>query len=776
MNKKIRILHLEVSLRDSELVQSIIENGGIDHDYFLARNERDFRNILETKNIDIILSDDRLAGYNGYEALKTVRKKHPRLPFILVSGTTGVYVAVNPKLNGFTDYVFKNKIERLVPAIKRSLREYELENKQKHAEEALKVSEIRYRRLFESAKDGILILDAETGMITDVNPFLINLLGYSREQFVEKKIWEIGLFKDIAANFEKFLELKHREYVRYKDLPLETADGRKINVEFVSNVYLENHLKVIQCNIRDITERKRTEENLLFKTTLLEAQSETSIDGILAVDNQNNVILINKRFSELWKIPSHILDTKDDNKLLEHVSAQLKYPEEFRLKVTYLYEHQDEKSRDEVELTDGTYFDRYSAPMISAGGNYLGRIWFFRDITERKLAEKELIKAKEKAEESDRLKSAFLANMSHEIRTPMNGILGFAQLLETPMLTGDKQKMYIHYINQSGKRMLNIINDLISISKIEAGLTDISVSELNVNKQIEDIYTFFKPEAEQKGLKLLFKNSLPTKETTIYTDREKVYSILTNLVKNAIKFTRQGFIEFGYEKKGKYLEYFVKDTGVGIQIPHKVFIFERFRQSSESLNRGYEGAGLGLSIAKSYVEMLGGEIWVKSEVGIGSVFYFTIPCNPVPETKPVIANVVPVRTDGIQDRKLKILIAEDDENSDLFITIALEKINHELFHATTGIEAIEACRNNPDIDLVLMDIRMPEMNGYDATRKIRQFNKDVVIIAQTAHALLGDKEMALEAGCDDYISKPIQVDKLIALVFKHLEHMNPVEK
>ncbi|MFA5298330.1 MAG: ATP-binding protein [Lutibacter sp.] len=241
----------------------------------------------------------------------------------------------------------------------------------------------------------------------------------------------------------------------------------------------------------------------------------------------------------------------------------------------------------------------------------------------------ELKKAKEQAEESDRLKSAFLANMSHEIRTPMSGILGFADLLKSPELTRDKRYKYIEIIEKSGRRMLNIINDIVSISKIESGQSEISISETNINEQLEYIYSFFKPETDKKGIQLILNNTLSAKEAVFNTDKEKICAILTNLVKNAIKFTSQGIIEIGCNLKGNSepaeLEFYVKDTGEGISEEQKELIFERFRQGSDSLTRNYEGAGLGLAISKAYVEMLGGKIWVESENGMGAVFYFTIP-------------------------------------------------------------------------------------------------------------------------------------------------------
>ena len=382
----------------------------------------------------------------------------------------------------------------------------------------------------------------------------------------------------------------------------------------------------------------------------------------------------------------------------------------------------------------------------------------------------ELIIAKEHAEESDRLKSAFLANISHEIRTPMNGLLGFSQLLKEPGLTDKEQKEYLRCIDISGARMINIITDIVNISKIETAQMDVSMSETNINEQIEKIYSFFKSEVEGKGIQLLVKTALLSKESIIKTDKAKIYSILSNLVSNAIKYTSAGIIEFGYTRKGKYLEFFVKDSGIGIPKEKQELVFDPFRQVSESHSRKYEGAGLGLSISKAYVELLGGKIWVKSEFGKGSIFYFTIPFNVETDEKILIKEVPSEIGADKHIMNLKILIAEDDDISKEFISMAVKKYCKELFRATSGVEAVEICRNNSDIDLVLMDIRMPEMNGYEATRRIREFNKDVVIIAQTAYTIIGDREKAITAGCNDYISKPINKDEFLVLIQKHFNN------
>jgi signal transduction histidine kinase/CheY-like chemotaxis protein len=389
--------------------------------------------------------------------------------------------------------------------------------------------------------------------------------------------------------------------------------------------------------------------------------------------------------------------------------------------------------------------------------------------SELKKEKKQLKQAKEKAEESDRLKSAFLANMSHEIRTPMNGILGFSEILKAPNLSGEKQQEYISIIEKSGERLLNIINDIVSISKIESGEMLVNLKQTNVNDQMDFIYNFFKPQTEEKGIKFSYSKALSYDSAFITTDKEKVYAILTNLVRNAIKYTEKGSIEIGYFEKNNFLTFYVKDTGIGIPENRQDFVFDRFVQADISDVMARQGAGLGLSISKAYVEMLGGRIWVDTEVGKGSIFYFTLPYNTTIKSKENTTNKIGAVHKQNITKNYKLLIAEDDAISELFISILIEDYAREKISVKNGLEAVNACIQNLDIDLVLMDIQMPEMNGYEATRKIREFNKDIIIIALTAYALSGDKEKALKAGCNDYITKPIKAEDLNQIISKYLK-------
>ena len=391
------------------------------------------------------------------------------------------------------------------------------------------------------------------------------------------------------------------------------------------------------------------------------------------------------------------------------------------------------------------------------------------EITEQKKLLNDLIKAREKAEENDRLKSAFLANISHEIRTPMNGILGFSQLLKEPHLTGEEQTEYIDLIYRSGERMLNLINDLIDISRIESGETMVQITETPVNVLLRDLDAFFKPQADSKKLRLQIVTALPDNESIIVTDAAKLNQILTNLVQNALKFTLKGGIDVGYTRQSDMLEFYVSDSGIGIPQDMQLMIFDRFRQVNNTLTRTQQGSGLGLSISKAYVAMLGGTIKVESVEGKGSKFSFTLPYKPAHELD-IAQQPLPVAENLAEAvRDITVLIVEDDAMSTLLLTRNLKSADIIILTAINGEKAVEQVRQHPEIDLVLMDIKMPVMNGFDATRLIKEQRPGLPIIVQSAFTSKEDKIKATEAGADSFITKPINKTELLQLVAKLLK-------
>ncbi len=414
-----------------------------------------------------------------------------------------------------------------------------LKNEDVQLNENLKESEIRYRRLFETAKDGILILDFKTGSILDANPFIVKTIDLPLEEILGKKLWEIGLFSNKEESELAFNELKTNGYIRFEDMPIQRRNGKITEVEFISNVYLENKIKVIQCNIRDITERVKTEAALKI--------------------SEQNLMKQNTEYADLNK----------------------------------------EYSRLNEELTES-----------------INRIQHINN---------DLIISKEKAEESDKLKSAFLANMSHEIRTPMNAISGFSELLLQTGLSKYDMSSYVHIIDASSRQLLSIMSDIIDISKIEAGQFSVESKSVDINILMDEIFDTYKKIIDLKKLRLLFLPEKPNNLIQVKTDGNRIKQVICNLLNNAIKFTKEGEIQFGYKLKDNFIEFFVIDSGIGIKPENQSLIFKRFSQIAPTKDQLNGGNGLGLAISKALVEKLGGIIEVNSEPGKGSTFAFTIP-------------------------------------------------------------------------------------------------------------------------------------------------------
>jgi PAS domain S-box-containing protein len=661
-------------------------------------------------------------------------------------------------------------------------------------EAELYASESLYKRLFETAQDGILILDATTGQVVDANLFMRTLLGYSPEEFVGRKLWEIGPFRSIEASKTAFAELQHEDNIRYESLSLERKDGTRIETEFIGSAYTADNRKLIQCNIRDITERRRLEKlaeeriselalsnaELLSKTAFFEAQVNSALDGILIVDHEGQKILQNQRMIDLWEIPPEIAGNSDDRLQLEWVTKQIKESDQFADRVAYLSANPDEIGHEEVELKNGKILDRYSAPVLDGSGHSYGRIWTFRDVTEKREHARELASLlvretglKREAQAGNRAKSEFLAAMSHEIRTPMNAILGFAELLgQTPGLPADCRDS-VRTISSSGEVLLRILNDILDHSRIEANSLKIQKSSFSPRDVLHEVHRLLAQTTSAKFLdfEMSVANDVPE---MLWNDPVRFRQLLVNLANNAIKFTEQGSVILGLRVTGKNpagdptnMELFVRDTGLGIPQKSLGDIFEPFTQLDSSNSRRYGGTGLGLSISMNLVKLMGGTLTVQSEEGVGSEFRVTLPVLAPDDPIPLVVDLEEDALDETFSGKfpLRLLLAEDDPVNCKLMILLLSKLGYEVTVSSNGTEAVEAYqRERPDC--IFMDLQMPRKDGFEATLEIREIEritlprKQAFISALTANIVSEDQQRCFNVGMDAYLNKPIKLATL----------------
>lgn len=638
----------------------------------------------------------------------------------------------------------------------------------KMMEIALGESEMKHRLLLEESTDPIFSFTRE-GVYSYVNRAFANGVGKKVEEIINKKIWDVFPEEEAKKRYaalEYVFNTGNSKVIEVR-VPAKEKDKYYITTITPAKDDKGNVITVI-CSSKDITDRKEMEERQMESEAYYRTLVDISPDGILLTDPEGKVTYGSVMAYEIFGVPpgvdvtgSHIFNwiEPDFHKVvldrMEDIRSGNIVPEtrEYKLR----------------KFDRSTFWgEMSSSPLQDAGGTINAIMIICRDVSERKNFEEELIRSKETAEQSDRLKTAFLHNISHELRTPMNAIVGFSTLLTDSEQNESDKGAFAEIILNSSNHLLAVVNDIIEISNIEAGITMIKSSSFNLTSLIDKLIQQFDPLCSQKGIDFSVTSSVTGNQADIETDRTKLIQVLTNLIGNAVKFTPGGNIELTCDIKDNMLLFRLSDTGIGIPEEHQTRVFDRFYQVESTIARNYHGTGLGLAISKAFVELLGGEIWFGSEEGKGSVFSFTIPYKPTTalsaEPEVETANI----HKAASEVKRRVLIAEDEENNYLLLVKLLTSLNIEIVHACNGQEAVEICRSDLNIKLVLMDIKMSVMDGYTATREIRKIYPDLPVIALTAYAFGSDRDRAIQSGCNDYISKPFKKELLLETISRYI--------
>ncbi|MFK5855054.1 MAG: ATP-binding protein [Bacteroidota bacterium] len=424
---------------------------------------------------------------------------------------------------------------------------------------------------------------------------------------------------------------------------------------------------------------------------------------------------------------------------------------------------------------DGSVFFTEISLSLLEGSDEYNILAIIRDISSRKEYEEELIEAKRKADEANKLKSLSLASMSHELRTPLNSIIGFSDLLLDDDTTDDEREQFTMLIQTAGRSLMQLIGDIIDISKIEAGEVTIQKSIFNVNSFLQEVLLTFRHEKENRGksnieLKLILSDQIS--DLKIETDSHRLRQVFSNLLTNSLKFVEEGYIEFGYSSVSPTnIQFFVKDTGVGIRADKKDVIFDQYGQDKDTYSRNKEGTGLGLAISKSFVELLGGDIWVDSELDEGSTFYFTIPFQDNSSIQNDSYVNLSLNIEGVNWSNHTILVVDDVKQNYLYLKGLLQHTKATILWVKNGKESVDICHVNNSIDMILMDIRMPVMDGFEAAKIIRQSNPNIFIVAQTAFSSPEDRKRCLDSYCDGYLTKPINYKDLFSVLSKLFDRM-----
>lgn len=621
------------------------------------------------------------------------------------------------------------------------------------AQEILHRSEEKYRTLFEKKSSVSLIINPETHLIVDANHAATRFYGYSKEKLMKMKMSEITADKpeDLSLLFEK---IKIQGYMQFETLHFCKDSSLKDVEVFATKIAISGN-DYISLIVYDIAARKLVEQQ---NNILIQSIDQCPV-GILITDYDGRIEYVNPKFSSVTGYNLEGIKGKNQWFLYSGKNSGESYTEMWETVLS----GKDWTGEYPVKRKNGEqYWQSVSvSPLMNGKDQFSHVVAFCEDITERHNQWEELIAAKEKVDASDKLKSVLINNISNEVRTPLNGIVGFTEMLVNTEFSNENKQNFISIIRESSTCLLNTINNYMDTSMILSGETKVYTRQFHLNTLLDEVRDEFLGTCKSKGLVLNVQQPKKPIDIQLNTDQDIVNKILIHLLSNAVKYTEKGIIEFGFRKRNDIPEFFVTDSGTGIESKKVKTISEFYKQHSSNSTRSYENSALGLPIARGLVELLGGEIFVQNEKKGGTTFYFTLPDTVLVTTvsKEEVTTKHPLLTTNPV-----ILVAEDDDFNYKFIETVLNKADFKVIRAENGVEAVNICYNNPNVSLVLMDLKMPVMGGIEATRQIKNFLPDLPVIALTAFVSSQNEQEAFLSGCEEYIKKPVDRAHLMASV------------